>query len=1015
VGVLCNAQPDPNSPGVNLPPRFKEGIDLCTFVERELFRGQTKPYALSKHIPITLVHRVLNLFYAKGNLELATGRQLEAKADYESGLECVLSTFSDPRQYAGPHGSTAPLPPATVTDLLLGSILAGLSLMALQYSESSQAAGLRNLMHNLGFRDGPPPMDYFQLARIYRPSILPFLHELGGSLLPQILLTPQDVKMLPALLFRDTNGLLPTVQFALRPANDGDAATGDRSAVSIGQVTSTLLLTLAKVYQDAIAQPQNPIALALMAQGMPPHTSLVLPLYYLAIAIHPSPSTFNNLGILLSTLPASTVVSTPQGPRSMSGQALAMEFYKAGLEIDPKHPHLYTNLGSLLKDMGHLGMAVQMYEKAVEFNPHFDVALANLANAIKDMGHVQESVVWYKRAVEVNANFPEAICGLVNALSGVCDWKGRGGMLGEMGVGSKNELLDPTNAEDRQQMLAGYMPRVVELVAKQLAEGQQFGAHIVQLSGGVDAWMRTIVAALGPGASSEQLACWRSRLQAFMPIEGSASLLPPSVNEGGWLIRAIEYLMRQVQRRWYIDAFGKTVKASTPQAAIVPQPSDGIRYPRPLLPANLPLPPVPTVLPFHTFTYPLSARQTRLICHRNALRISYQALNQPWLAGHVFPPPPPPAPKLRIGYVSSDFNNHPLAHLMQSVFGMHDLGRFEITCYATTPSDGSVYRTKIQQEAQHFIDVSAWNIPQTINKIIEDGIHILVNLNGYTKGARNEIFAARPCPIQIQQLMGFAGTLGAGWADWVIADEVIVPSSTVSSELSRDRREAGQAPSLSDFPGSIDPEEDTDDWMYTEKMAYFPSTYFITDHRQGFRDEVQAQKLAKDRATAWKLDEQRRWDMRHQLFPQLADDVVIFCCLNQLYKVREMRVAYSALTIGLDRSLRLPPMASHPGEGSKVCTVAFAIPGTGRGAPQGYCTTLGRRRDSCSYPVYRRGPGRQQIPCNVRLTRINAETNAYLSRASCRPLSRLHRGGRAHDFRRVSLFCAWVNVSSELA
>lgn len=158
------------------------------------------------------------------------------------------------------------------------------------------------------------------------------------------------------------------------------------------------------------------------------------------------------------------------------------------------------------------------------------------------------------------------------------------------------------------------------------------------------------------------------------------------------------------------------------------------------------------------------------------------------------------------------------------------------------------------------------------------------NRNGYTKGARNEIFAARPCPIQIQQLMGFAGTLSSGWGDWVIADQIIIPKDTVSSEIWRHRiRNAPADIGPASFAGDIDPEEATDALMYSEKMVYFPETYFITDHKQGFRDETVPNAI--DAEAAWKAEEDRRWTMRHELFPNLPDNTVIFCCLNQLYKV----------------------------------------------------------------------------------------------------------------------------------
>ena len=119
-----------------------------------------------------------------------------------------------------------------------------------------------------------------------------------------------------------------------------------------------------------------------------------------------------------------------------------------------------------------------------------------------------------------------------------------------------------------------------------------------------------------------------------------------------------------------------------------------------------------------------------------------------------------PHERVRIGYVSSDFGNHPLSHLMQSVFGMHDKSRFEVFCFALSPNDGSQWRAKVEREVEHVEDLTALSFADCARTINSRGIHILINLNGYTKGARNEIFALRPAPIQVSY-MGFCGTMGA--------------------------------------------------------------------------------------------------------------------------------------------------------------------------------------------------------------------------------------------------------------
>lgn len=85
--------------------------------------------------------------------------------------------------------------------------------------------------------------------------------------------------------------------------------------------------------------------------------------------------------------------------------------------------------------------------------------------------------------------------------------------------------------------------------------------------------------------------------------------------------------------------------------------------------------------------------------------------------------------------------------------------RVEVFCYALSPSDGSEWRLRIESETEHFLDVSSWSVADIARRISADGVHVAVNLNGYTKGARNEIFALWPAPVQTSY-MGFPATTG---------------------------------------------------------------------------------------------------------------------------------------------------------------------------------------------------------------------------------------------------------------
>ncbi|XP_053623562.1 UDP-N-acetylglucosamine--peptide N-acetylglucosaminyltransferase 110 kDa subunit-like isoform X2 [Plodia interpunctella] len=158
--------------------------------------------------------------------------------------------------------------------------------------------------------------------------------------------------------------------------------------------------------------------------------------------------------------------------------------------------------------------------------------------------------------------------------------------------------------------------------------------------------------------------------------------------------------------------------------------------------------------------------------------------------------------RLRVGYVSSDFGNHPTSHLMQSIPGLHNQEKIEVFCYALNPNDGTTFRSKINKESEHYIDLSKITCNIEAAEIIkQNGINILINMNGYTKGARNEIFALKPAPIQVMWL-GYPGTSGADFMDYIITDETSSPKWAEND--------------------------------FSEKFAYMSQTYFIGDHKQMF-------------------------------------------------------------------------------------------------------------------------------------------------------------------------------------
>ena len=454
-----------------------------------------------------------------------------------------------------------------------------------------------------------------------------------------LLLAPDKALQTARLVFAK-DGELP----GLRHVPEGLAK---RAAIA---TTSNSLLSLAKIFQDAMSNSSSPQRISRMPSGV----GDILSLYYLSLSLQPSPSTANNVGILLASvqLPASLRPIVPRDNSSLlsipgvvpgSGVALALAYYNYGLNLDSRHAHLYTNLGSLLKDIGQLTAAIKMYEQAVKCDSTFDIALANLANAVKDQGRISDAIDYYRRAVASSPDFAEAVCGLANALNSVCDWAGRGGVVLDGGRQDRWHVDESgmiTNAKNNGSG-GGWMKRVVDIVLKQLKDGAFWGRGILQNQTFHQVLQQLETADTGNRWAPEKKANMQATLSAWSGHRW----------EGQRVIRLIERAIRRAMHRWYHDKHVKNRLLPTSC------------YPRPQVPSSLAVPSAPTVLPFHTFTCPLSAKDVRMISQRNALRISCSTLKAPWMQGSVFSPPSPPAPHLNIGYVSSDFNNHPLAHL----------------------------------------------------------------------------------------------------------------------------------------------------------------------------------------------------------------------------------------------------------------------------------------------------------------------------------------------------------------
>lgn len=550
---------------------------------------------------------------------------------------------------------------------------------------------------------------------------------------------------------------------------------------------------------------------------------------------------------------------------------LAIHHFEKAVTLDPNFLDAYINLGNVLKEARIFDRATAAYLRALNLSPNNAVVTGNLACVYYEQGLIDLAIETFRRAIRLQPNFPDAYCNLANALKE----KGR---VAESEECYETALKLCPNHADSLNNLAnikrekGYIEAATSLYLKALDVFPEFAAahsnlaSVLQQQGKLteaihhykeaikisptfaDAYSNMGNTLKEIGDVQGALQCYTRATQINPAFADAHSNLASIHKDTGNISEAIAAYKTALRLKPdFPDAFCNLAhclqiicdwtdydERMRKLTAIV---ADQIQRNR-----------LPSVHPHHSMLYPLHHSHRKAIASKHAaICIEKVSLlhKQPYDFSHFNHERPN---RLRIGYVSSDFGNHPTSHLMQSVPGLHNRDKFEIFCYALSPNDGTEFRAKIEREADHFIDLStiACN-GKAADRIYYDRIHILLNMNGYTKGARNEIFALKPAPIQVMWL-GYPGTSGAQYMDYIVTDKVTSPLSLAE--------------------------------QYTEKLAFMPETFFLGDHKQMFPHLIERVILSdcgsirKD-TTILKDASNQKTDHTHHTVPPQQDNVSI--------------------------------------------------------------------------------------------------------------------------------------------
>jgi len=130
--------------------------------------------------------------------------------------------------------------------------------------------------------------------------------------------------------------------------------------------------------------------------------------------------------------------------------------------------------------------------------------------------------------------------------------------------------------------------------------------------------------------------------------------------------------------------------------------------------------------------------------------------------------------RIRIAYLSADFRQHATADLIAGLIERHDRTRFEIGAISFSRNDGSAMRARLIEAFDWFEDVRLRSDCEVAQWLKDRQIDIAVDLKGHTEESRPGILAYRPCPVQVGYL-GYPGTIGAPWLDYILADARVLP------------------------------------------------------------------------------------------------------------------------------------------------------------------------------------------------------------------------------------------------
>lgn len=452
----------------------------------------------------------------------------------------------------------------------------------------------------------------------------------------------------------------------------------------------------------------------------------------------------------------------------------AISSYDHAISFNPQFAQAYFNRGLIYDALKQFDAAICNYDQAIRLMPNYAETYLNRANASKAINRLDEALIHYDNAIKINPNYAEAYCnrGTVlqkmgrlddallsydNAITIKPDFAGaynnRGNTLKELGRLS--------------EALASY--DITITISSDYAEAYNNRGNALQELGRLDEALDSHDKAIN--IRPDFAAAYSNRgkdLQEMRRFEDALASFDRAIQ----LNPDIDYLLGSlIHTKMHLcnwDQCGDLIEQLT--AKIIKNDS--------------------VTTPFIALTViddPKLQKQSAEIY-----------INGKYPANQILPDIKKHSKhqKIRIGYFSADFREHPVAYLTAELFELHNRDQFEVFAFSFGINTEDYLRKRLEKAFDQFIDVRNQSDEEIALLARQMEIDIAVDLGGFTAGFRVGIFARKAAPIQVNYL-GYPGTMGADFMDYIIADPTLIPQYKQQH--------------------------------YSEKIAYLPDTYMVND------------------------------------------------------------------------------------------------------------------------------------------------------------------------------------------